>query len=97
VTCLGISYSQKLIVSGHESGHIFIWDRFKKIVIKAIPPIPSNGFQENLDGHLASCAIIHITFVGQKDRFISADDMVFDNYNVIYRDLLFIINLTKVY
>jgi hypothetical protein len=29
-----------------------------------------------LDGHLASCAIIHITFVGQKNKFISADDMV---------------------
>jgi WD40 repeat protein len=77
VTALGISYSQKLIVSGHESGHIFVWDRFKKTVIKAILPIPSNGFNESLDGHLASSAIIHLTFVGQKDRFISADDTVF--------------------
>ena len=76
VSSLGISYSQQLIVSGHESGHIFIWDRSKKSVIKAIPPIPSLIFQQGLDGHLASCAIIHITFVGQKNKFISADDMV---------------------
>lgn len=76
VTSLGISYSQKLIVSGHESGHIFIWDRIKKSVVKAISPIPSSMFKESLDGHLASSSILHIAFLGQKDRFISADDTV---------------------
>ena len=77
VTALGISFSQKMIVSGHESGHIFIWDLQKKLVLKAIPSIPSDRFQESVDGHLSNSSIIHLTFLGQKDRFISADDSVF--------------------
>lgn len=63
-------------MSGHESGHVFVWDRIKSSVVKVITPIPSNIFKESIDGHLASSSIIHIVFLGQKDRFISADDTV---------------------
>ena len=82
MTALGINYSQKLIVSGHDSGHIFIWDIEKKTVIKTIKPIPLNIFKDGLDGHLATSSITHITFLGQKDRFVSADNRVLHDQRI---------------
>ncbi len=77
MTCLVVTYTQKLLVAGYDNGHIILWDIPKKQVLKIISPLILEDMEKNgQDGHLFGHRIVHITFVGPKERFVSADEKV---------------------
>ena len=72
LTCSALSHSQKLIVTGYKSGHLILWDLSLRTPLKLLPPI-LNTVPMKKDGHIQGNSILHVAFVGPKDRFVSAD------------------------
>lgn len=77
MTCLVVTYTQKLLVAGYDSGHIILWDIPRKQFLKVIVPVTADeGDQKGVDGHMVGHRIVHLAFVGPKERFVSADEKV---------------------
>nr|CAG8490775.1 4813_t:CDS:10 [Entrophospora candida] len=77
VTSLAISSDNTQIVSGHASGHIFIWDiqRSTSPVTTILPISESLAFAGRKEGHISGSAILHVGFVGaRKNCIVSGDD-----------------------
>ncbi|CAJ0768017.1 7969_t:CDS:10 [Entrophospora sp. SA101] len=77
VTSLAISSDNTQIVSGHASGHIFMWDiqRSTSPVTTILPISESIAFSGRKEGHISGSAILHVGFVGaRKNCIVSGDD-----------------------
>lgn len=77
ITALAIAADYSTIASGHANGHIFTWEinRPSQPFLR-IPALERSSLeqQKHPDGHLASCAILHIGFLGTRHTaLVSAD------------------------
>lgn len=66
--------SSKWVVAGYEFGHICVFDLLKKQLIKTV--MPRKSLDDKDDGHVVGTRVVHVSFVGPKDRFVSADEKV---------------------
>ncbi|KAJ3333381.1 Vacuolar protein sorting-associated protein 8, partial [Blyttiomyces sp. JEL0837] len=73
VTALAAAVERNRAIGGYASGTICVWDIQKRTTIKIIAPTPRVLTLTSRDGHFVGSRIIHVSFIGRRSDFVSAD------------------------
>lgn len=76
VASLAISADHTTIASGHEGGHVFVWELSRPAIpFLHIPPVPRNSSQHQPHGHELDAKVIHLAFLGtRRTALVSANE-----------------------